>query len=268
MDFLQTLEPYFADLLGINVDPRSLTPLQVSARAVVIYLVGLVILRIGDNRFLGRHTAFDIILAFLLGALLSRSVNGSGPFLPTILAVALLVTLHWLFGWVATRWSGFANLLRGRSIALVEEGEMNEKVMHRHLISRSDLREAMRLSGQPGEAPIGHAYLERNGSISIVPMGAADFEGSGSTRHQRGSGGRIGPEPENPEQEGSRRHGSQDTTGRHGGAEGGNGGGEQPAGEAAEATVEAEGGDSRGGRPRVLEIDVAEGVQTVRVVLE
>lgn len=227
MEFLRSLEPSLVQLLGIDVDPRALTPLQVSARAVVIYLVGLLILRVGENRFLGRHTSFDIILAFLLGALLSRSVNGSSPFLPTIVAVGLLVAVHWVFGWMAARWSGLGSLLRGKSIPLVRGGRMDEGAMQRRLINRSDLREAMRLAGHPGEAPIAYAYLERNGSISVVPEAEAGDGDGGTTRHRR---------------EGDERR---DRVGSGGAVEAANG----------------------GGALRVVEVDVADGVQTVRLVL-
>src|SRR5258705_4546048 len=49
---------------------------QVIARAVVVYLVGLAIIRIGKSRSIGRITPLDVILGFVLGSLLSRRITG------------------------------------------------------------------------------------------------------------------------------------------------------------------------------------------------
>src|SRR5205807_9848504 len=73
----------FSEWLGLNVEPRDLTLLQVSLRGVIVFIAALVLLRIADRRFLAKLSAFDALLGFILASMLARAINGSASFLPT-----------------------------------------------------------------------------------------------------------------------------------------------------------------------------------------
>lgn len=155
--------------LGIGMDPGSFNALQVSLRAVVIYAGGLAILRVGENRFLGKFTAFDIILGFVLGSILSRAINGSGPLIPSLVATALLVTLHYLLAKTAFHTRRLGALIKGRPEPLVRDGQILWDGMRRKSLSERDLGEALRLNaGLEDCEQVKEARFERNGDISIV----------------------------------------------------------------------------------------------------
>lgn len=67
-------------LLGLDAD--NLTIWQMSLRAVVVYIAGLAMVRIGEKRFLGKSSAFDVLLSIIIGSVLSRAINGSVHFFP------------------------------------------------------------------------------------------------------------------------------------------------------------------------------------------
>ena len=76
--------------LGLNV--KELNLWQMGLRAAVIYIAGWIMVRVaGDRRFIGKHAAFDVILSIIFGSTLSRTINGSAPFFPTIGAGFVLV---------------------------------------------------------------------------------------------------------------------------------------------------------------------------------
>lgn len=157
------------DLLGIGVDPKSFNTLQVSLRAIVIYLGGLAILRIGENRFLGKFTAFDIILGFVLGGILSRAINGSGPLFPTLVATTLLVTLHFILAKTAFYSHRFGQAVKGKAELLVKDGEIVWEGMRSKSLSERDLEEALRLKASLTDCKdVEEARFERNGDISVV----------------------------------------------------------------------------------------------------
>lgn len=157
------------DLLAIDLPPTEMDAGQVIARAVVIYLAGLIILRVGQHRFLGRNTAFDVVLGFVLGSMLSRAVNGSAALSPTIFACAGLVALHWLFAFGSFRSRRFGTVVKGESRLLVRDGEIDWQAMRRGQIGRRDLEEALRAGGHAAEpSEVREAYLERSGQISVI----------------------------------------------------------------------------------------------------
>lgn len=156
-------------LFGIGTDPKSFTFLQVSLRAIVIYLGGLAILRIGVNRFLGKFTAFDIILGFVLGGILSRAINGSGPLFPTLAATTLLVTLHFVLARTAFHSHRFGQTVKGKAELLVKDGEIVWRGMRAKSLSERDLEEALRLkAGLTDCKEVEEARFERNGDISVI----------------------------------------------------------------------------------------------------
>lgn len=157
--------------LGIGLEPGSFNVFQVSLRAIVVYLGGLAILRVGENRFLGKFTAFDIILGFVLGGILSRAINGSGPLFPTLVATALLVGLHFLLARTAFYSRRFGQMVKGMPEVLVKDGEVQWQGMRRKSLSERDLEEALRLKASLESCDqVKEARFERNGDISIIRM--------------------------------------------------------------------------------------------------
>ena len=155
--------------LGLGQDIRTLSAVQMSLRAVLIYLVGWGILRFGGKRFLGRETAFDIVLGFILGSTLSRAINGTAPVFVTVAASVLLVAVHQILAWLTWHSHRFGVLLKGTPDPLIEDGRVLRDSLRRHMISQGDLLQALRLNGHVDDpTQVQEALYERNGDISIL----------------------------------------------------------------------------------------------------
>ena len=149
---------------------ENLTPLQMSLRAFVVFIIAIALLRISGRRSLGMKMPFDYVILFLLGALLTRGITGAAPFISTLCASLTLVVLHRLFAWIGLYSNTFGLLVKGSSKILYEKGEFVDGHMKQCAISKNDLTEAIRLkSGLDSIDQIEKAYLERNGEISIIP---------------------------------------------------------------------------------------------------
>ncbi len=157
-------------LLGLERSLDDVNSGQMALRAVLIYILALALVRIGSKRFLSHATAFDVVVGIMLGSILSRAINGSAPFLPTILASGALVGLHWGFAALAASTSFFGPLVKGNPRLLIKDGHVQDAEMRAANLTASDLDEALRLqSHQEDPSKIKRAYLERNGSISVIP---------------------------------------------------------------------------------------------------
>src|ERR1051325_8178803 len=148
-------------LLGLDLEPKSLTFNQISLRGIIVFLIALIMVRLGDKRFLSKKSAFDAILGFILASMLARAVNGSAAFWPTLGGGFVLVGLHRLIAMLSRPPKKFGLLVKGPTAPA--------GLRHNDL-SEDDLLEDLRLNGQvekPDDVKI--AYAERNGEISIVP---------------------------------------------------------------------------------------------------
>ena len=148
------------------VDPLRLH--QIAARAALVFLIGLAIVRLGKSRLIARVTALDVILGFILGSLLSRGITGHASISGTAVASATLVLVHWALTLVACRWHVLGTVIKGHSFPLVKDGKLDERAMLHSHMSPHDLEEAVRLKGLETIDEVHLACKERNGEISVI----------------------------------------------------------------------------------------------------
>src|SRR5947199_4219492 len=166
---MNTFSQLLQTLLGIGTEPRELTFLQVATRGVIILIATLVMVRLSSKRSLAEKTAFDAVLVVLIGSMLSRAINGSAAFFPTLGAGFVLVLLHRLFGLAAYYSHILGILVKGQPVMLVQNGRIQRKNMFWNHISKHDLEEDMRLEAKTDDlSKIQVARLERSGDISFI----------------------------------------------------------------------------------------------------
>lgn len=154
--------------LGLHETSETLSSGQMALRGLVVFVFLLVLVRLGHKRFVGRSTAFDYVLAIVLGSVTSRAISGTAPFWPTLVASATLVALHRVVAFLAFRSHRFGSLVKGRPLELVRSGVPIEAAMRRTTTTRHDLDEALREHGVDDLAEVASAHLERSGNISVV----------------------------------------------------------------------------------------------------
>ncbi|NBD95369.1 MAG: DUF421 domain-containing protein [Gammaproteobacteria bacterium] len=154
-------------ILGLDAgDP---TVWQMAARAVVAYPVGIAFVRIGEKRFIGKFTAFDVIMGIVIGSILARAITGGSPFFPSLMAGLVLVSLHYLFATLSYHLEWFGDLVKGSGRTLVKDGRIQWEAMRKSHISERDLKGALRENGGVDDIErVRLARLERSGNISVV----------------------------------------------------------------------------------------------------
>lgn len=166
----------------IGTGPGDIVWWQMSARAFLIFLFGLVLIRLFGRSAFGKRTAVDIVLVMLIGSNLSRAITGNAPFLATVTATFVLVLFFWLFEQIAGRWQTFSRLMKGDPVPLVRQGRFDRERMTRTGISEGDIAEAARRAGLPGLDAVYQAILERSGTISTASQEDALSPGHGESK--------------------------------------------------------------------------------------
>jgi uncharacterized membrane protein YcaP (DUF421 family) len=158
----------FDEILGLSLKSEQLGYGHMAARAFVMYLLLVVIVRSAKKRFLSNATAFDFILSVMIGAIAARALTGGAPFFPATLAIVVMVMIHWLFSYVAQGSPTFSALIKGHSTVVVKDGKPQVEEMRRAHISRDDLDEDLREKGVANPSEIKEARLERSGKLSTI----------------------------------------------------------------------------------------------------
>src|SRR6187397_1685793 len=110
-----------APILGLGVEPKDLTFLQISLRGIIVFVATLITVRLGHKRSLARKTAFDAVLLVILASVLSRAINGSAAFFSTLGGGLVLVLLHRLLALIAYHSHWFGTLIKGRPEVIWED---------------------------------------------------------------------------------------------------------------------------------------------------
>jgi uncharacterized membrane protein YcaP (DUF421 family) len=159
----------FETLLGLSVEPKNLTFVQISLRGIIVFLAALAMVRLGHKRSLSHKTPFDAVLLVILASVLSRAINGSSAFFATIGGSVVLVLLHRLFAHMAYYSHAFGILVKGKPDVIVRDGQCDFRMMLRNHISTHDLEEDMRLDAHIDDlSKVRLARVERSGDISFI----------------------------------------------------------------------------------------------------
>ena len=138
-------------------------------RAVAIYLLVMVLVRLSGKRAVGQFTPFDLVLLILIGNAVQNGLNGGDNSVTgaALLAVCL-IALNYATAFLSARVPGARKWIEGEPVVLAQDGRVFHDVLRRELVSKADFREAMRGAGCSETERIRLAVLETNGHISIV----------------------------------------------------------------------------------------------------
>ena len=163
---------YLHLILGLDLEPKSLSFFQISLRGVIMFFVALVLARMSDRRSLTKKSPFDVVLLVLLASVMARAVNGNSAFFPTIGGAALLVALHRLMAFACCRWPSVRKLVKGQPAVLIRDGKWQRKVLRARSVTDEDVLEDMRLTAKTDQVEkVDLALLEVSGDISFLLAG-------------------------------------------------------------------------------------------------
>ena len=155
---------------GGEVDPI-FSLWQLSIRTALVYIVALMLIRIGKRRFMGSYTAFDILLGFVVGSIMSRTITGAIRFIDMVVAVSILIAMHWIISTLSFYFENFSGVVKTNSRKLIIDGEIQKDAMQKSKLGENDLLQSIRQKGNVEKfEDVKTAYLERDGSITVIPM--------------------------------------------------------------------------------------------------
>jgi uncharacterized membrane protein YcaP (DUF421 family) len=137
-------------------------------RAIVVYAMVLLLLRISGKRQIGELTPFDLTLLLLISEGASNalraqenSLTGAG------LVIMSMLIMNWGMGKLSVRSKRFERLVEGRPQFLIRNGVVDYAAMRRESVTHNELLKAIR--GQQCSSPhqVDYAVLETDGVISV-----------------------------------------------------------------------------------------------------
>lgn len=153
-------------LLGTG---EQLNPFHMAVRALLMFLIALLLIRLGGLRIIGKKSGFDLVIVIMMGAVLARGIVGASPFLSTVAAATVMIVINRLLAWASIKSLLLSHLFKGSALILYQDGKINWKNMTKACLSESDLLTSLRLeTHQQNLDQIDQAILETNGRVSFL----------------------------------------------------------------------------------------------------
>lgn len=144
-------------------------------RAVAIYVILLVAVRLSGRRTLSELTTFDFILVLVISEAVQQGLVGDDYSVTNAAVIVVtLVLVDVALSFVKTRFEWVQKVLEGVPTVLVEHGRPLRERMKKARVSEDDIMESAReLQGLERMDQIKFAVLEVGGRITIIPADAA-----------------------------------------------------------------------------------------------
>jgi uncharacterized membrane protein YcaP (DUF421 family) len=144
-------------------------------RAVIIYVVFFIGLRLFGKRELGQFTTFDLVLVLLIANALQPAITGpDNSVTGGAIIVAILLVFNRGVAMVRSRWPWFDALIEPPPTVVVQDGQISQPALDKEGLSETDVEMAIREHGVDKISEVKQAVLENDGSISVVTKGSGE----------------------------------------------------------------------------------------------
>src|SRR5688572_11658949 len=139
-----------------------------AARGLLVYVVMLIVIRILGKRTIGNFTAFDLLVALMLGEMVDEIIYGDVSIAQGLTAILVVAAAKYATSWL-TYWNhGLNNILEGTPTEIVRNGELVRSGLKQELMNELEVMAMLRQGGIGDVAEVKTATLEVDGKVSIL----------------------------------------------------------------------------------------------------
>ena len=141
----------------------------VAIRAVILYGIVLVSMRIMGKGELGELQPFDLVVSLMLAELAVMPMEDLGaPMVHGFMSIAVIMFLQCLISYITLKSNSARKIICGTPTIIIDHGQFNTKDMNKLRINVNDVLGQMRLKGYYSIEDIDYLIMETNGEMSII----------------------------------------------------------------------------------------------------
>lgn len=137
-------------------------------RSVAVYVLMLVVIRLLGKRTVGNFSAFDLLVALMLGEVVDEMVFGDVSFAQGAAAVLVIAGLHYANTWLSFRNPAFGRLTEGSPTPVLMDGKLHDPGLSAERMSGREVLAALRLQGIRNPEDVKLAQVESDGMVSVI----------------------------------------------------------------------------------------------------
>jgi uncharacterized membrane protein YcaP (DUF421 family) len=138
-------------------------------RGSFVYLLLFALLRFLPNRHIGSVGLTDLLVVVLVANAVQNAL--AADYKSLIGGLVLVMTIFfwsYLLNWLSYRFPKIQQVLRSRTLPLIQHGRLQWQNMREEMITEEELRSTLRLQGVDAISAVKNARMEADGRISVV----------------------------------------------------------------------------------------------------
>jgi uncharacterized membrane protein YcaP (DUF421 family) len=137
-------------------------------RASFVYLFLLIVVRVLGKREIGATSAFDLVVALILGEVVDEIIYGDVTILQGVIAIVVVALWHLVNSWASFKSEFIDKLTGARPTIVVKNGQIQHKNLAKERLNKEELFSELRLMGVDNVKEVKQATLEPNGTVSVL----------------------------------------------------------------------------------------------------
>ena len=138
-------------------------------RAMILYLLVLVSMRLMGKREIGQFQPFELAIAIMISDLASNPISDIGiPLTDGIIPIIGLLLLHLIITLINLSNGKLRSLICGKPSILIHKGKIDEQQLKKEKFSITELEAKLRNENIMNIKDVEYAILETNGNISVI----------------------------------------------------------------------------------------------------
>ena len=138
-------------------------------RAIILYILVLLVMRMMGKREIGQLQPFELAIAVMIADLASTPMADMGiPLFDGIVPILALLVMHLLISAINLRSVNIRKVICGKPSILVYRGRIDEKVLKKEKFTINELQERLRGNNIFSLADVEYAILETSGQITVI----------------------------------------------------------------------------------------------------
>lgn len=139
-------------------------------RALVLYLVVVVVMRMMGKRQVAQMQPFELVIMIMIADLAATPMEDTDiPLINGVVPIIALLSIQVLASYFSLKSEGFRDFICGKPSILIHRGRIDQSELYRLRVNINDLLEALRNKDYFNISDVQYAILETNGQMSIIP---------------------------------------------------------------------------------------------------
>jgi uncharacterized membrane protein YcaP (DUF421 family) len=142
--------------------------LMTAARACAVYVLVLIVIRALGRRTIGNFSAFDLIVALMLGEVVDEMVYGDVRFIQGTVVIATIGAFAFADSLLSYWDHGMEAILEGKPTIVIKHAQFHHAGMRRERMNEKDVLAALRMQGIRDMREVEWAIVEHDGTVSTL----------------------------------------------------------------------------------------------------